>query len=462
MKKKRVLAGLALAALAALAAGGLLLPRPVKTLEASPFSGARGVMRVTAEAGEDLRRVTGTQTYEAANGTGRALDSLVLRLYPNAVQEGSLVLGGLTVDGEAAAFSPDADDPSVVRVPLDWQPGQTRRFSWRFTLTVPAGEGYAFRADGAALCVGALAVPALWDGDWRTDAYDALAGPLGASSFDYELTLAVPGGVNAVFGGEIVACAREGGMAAWTVRDTAALDMPFALRTGGALRQRWADGVLLTALAQSGSRARALLSAAEKALTSLREAGIPFSARALGIVQAQTGFGDGLTGTGLLAVPDGLAAEARLRLVTRLAARQTFGVAAQNDPWEAPWLSLSLASSAELLAYRARAGEAACARRVEEEMEVAGRLTRPNGVTVGASVWHFGGDTEMTQVLRDQGGAMLLGIERAIGEEAYVRALSLYVRRAEGALADREMLEEALFEASGSRWDGYLADELTW
>ena len=96
-----------------------------------------------------------------------------------------------------------------------------------------------------------------------------------------------------------------------------------------------------------------------------------------------------------------------------------------------------------------------------ETVEIASRLTRPHGVTVGASVDRFGGDAEMTQVLRDQGAAMMIGIEQAVGEEAFLDALQAYVRENAGQIATQAALEDALYAATGSRWDGYLADGLS-
>ena len=68
----------------------------------------------------------------------------------------------------------------------------------------------------------------------------------------------------------------------------------------------------------------------------------------------------------------------------------------------------------------------------------------------------------MAQVLRDQGGMMLLGICEAAGYDAFVQALRRYSARGQGQIAGQALLEAALYEATGSRWDGYLADELRW
>ena len=153
-------------------------------------------------------------------------------------------------------------------------------------------------------------------------------------------------------------------------------------------------------------------------------------------------------------------ADELLAQMTRLCARQIFGVQVENDPWNAPWLSETPASCVELMAYRRREGEAAYEKRFYGEIEIATRLTRPRGVTIGASTEHFGGDGEMTQVLRDAGAANLMGIEQAVGQEAFIRALQTYIAENAGGIGSLEALESALERETGSDWSGYLADML--
>ena len=73
---------------------------------------------------------------------------------------------------------------------------------------------------------------------------------------------------------------------------------------------------------------------------------------------------------------------------------------------------------------------------------------------------HFGGDGEMTQVLRDAGAAGLMGIEQAGGQAAFLSALQRYVEQNAGGVGTLEALEAALEAATGSDWSGYLADML--
>ena len=98
--------------------------------------------------------------------------------------------------------------------------------------------------------------------------------------------------------------------------------------------------------------------------------------------------------------------------------------------------------------------------RLYGEMEIASRVTRPHGVSVGAGTAFFSSRSEMEQVLCDQGAAMLLGIEAAVGEEAFLQALRAYVERYAGRTGTLDALCTALLEKTGGDWRGYLEDEL--
>ena len=60
---------------------------------------------------------------------------------------------------------------------------------------------------------------------------------------------------------------------------------------------------------------------------------------ALTVVQSDTGREDGLALSGLIALNAGADRETLRRRLTRLIARETFGILIENDPWNAPWLS---------------------------------------------------------------------------------------------------------------------------
>lgn len=422
----------------------------------------RDSLLITAQATEDMRTLKGNMQLTTTNRTGGELTELVFRLYANGVREGSMVVSEMTIDGKETSFAPDADDSSVLRVQHALKSGDMADISLHFALTIPRGESEIARTDDSALLIGALPMPAMWEnGAWRTDAYDALAETSYAQPVDIRMALTVPEKVNAAFGGAWTDEQQNGdGTKTLTMQLEGARDISLAMRAGGSMRQAMSGDILVTALAENSRTAARLLEAACKALEAVESVGLAYPFPSLTVVQAQSGHEDGTIGTALLAVDGTKKGDALLQQLTRLCARQIFGVQVENDPWNAPWLSQTLASCVELLAYRGCEGDAAYEKRFYSEVEVAMRLTRPHGVNVGASTEHFGDDSEMTQVLRDQGAASLMGIDTAVGGEAFIRALQIYADENAGGTGSLEKLESALEQATGSAWDGYLSDML--
>ena len=425
-------------------------------------SAERDALSVSVEVTEDLRTVKGDMRLTATNRTGGDLSEIVLRAYPNAIQQGSMTLSGAAVNGESAPIGMDSGDPSVWRIQTPWRAGETLEISWHVALIVPRGESAIGRTDESALLLGALPMMAMWEnGAWRTDAYDELAGTSYGQATDVQLTLTVPTGVSAAFGGAWIGETDNGdGTKTLTMQLSGAREISFALRTDGAIRQTTAGDVLITALAENARTASRLRDAAADALEAVEKLGFRYPFSALTVVQAKTGRTDGALGSALVAVDADAKDDALLAQLTRLCARQIFGVQVENDPWNAPWLSETLASCVELMAYRQREGDAAYEKRFYDEIEIATRLTRPHGVVIGASTEHFGGDGEMTQVLRDAGAAGMMGVEQAVGQEAFIRALQIYIEQNAGGVGTLEALEKALEEATGSDWGGYLEDML--
>ena len=290
---------------------------------------------------------------------------------------------------------------------------------------MPRGESVIGRTDESALLIGALPLPAVWEnGAWRTDEYDELAETGYGQAVDIQMALTVPKTVLAAFGGAWIDEQDNGdGTKTLAMQLSGAREIAFAMRAEGEIRQTRAGDVLITALAENARTASRLREAAADALEAIEKLGFSYPFSSLTVVQAQTGRADGALGSALVAVDADAKADELLAQMTRLCARQIFGVQVENDPWNAPWLSETLASCVELMAYRQREGDAAYEKRFYDEIEIATRLTRPHGVVIGASTEHFGGDGEMTQVLRDAGAANLMGIEQAVGQEAFIRAL---------------------------------------
>lgn len=455
----RLIALLALAALCALVVLSVRIrdtKRLTASLDPAQPDAARDFMSAGLVYDAGTRTFRGTQTLRATNRTGEDLEEAVLRVMMNGADEESVSITNVTVDGGSVRAQADEGDATVVRIPVKWRAGKTIEIA--FTVMIR----HAKESTASLITLPQMAV---WeDGDWRTDVYDALCDMPYAQAFDCAITVSAPDAASLVFGPALTSVRWETGVGEtmYAVQMQGARDVTFAVGQSQSVRCREIGGVIVSAQATSAGRAEDLLGAAQKALLSLEAIGLAYPFPSLTLAEAETGFSDGRVASGLIALPLTGGSEALCRRVTRLVARQTFGVLVGNDPCNAPWLSTSLASAAELLAYAQRKGEGALNTRLEEEIAMADRVTRPYGVTVGATLAHFGGDAERTQVLRDQGGGMLLGIAQAAGEEAFLDALRLYAQENAGEIASLADFERALLAATGSAWDGYLEDELAY
>ena len=278
-RKNALLLAALLIALAAACAFALSRAQTAVMLKETAFApdGERDAMTVSLEATEDLRTIKGEMHLTATNRTGGDLSEIVLRAYANAIQPGSVTLSDATVNGERASISADSDDSSVWRIETPWRAGETAEVCWRVSLIVPRGEGEIGRTDESALLIGALPTPAMWEnGAWRTDGYDELAGTSYGQAMDVRMTLTVPNGVQAAFGGAWVGERDNGdGTRTLTMQLSGAREISFALRTKGAMRQTTVDGVLVTALAQNARTASRLLDIAADALEDIGQLGPP-------------------------------------------------------------------------------------------------------------------------------------------------------------------------------------------
>ncbi len=421
-----------------------------------PFDPARERMDVRLEnfSADD---VTGMQKMTAVNRTGEDLEEIVLRVYAN----GPELLGtglravdvtGVYVGDEAAEYAFDAEDPTVLRIARPWAAGEEIELRWHIRAPLTG--------DVTLLSLPVLGV--FENGAWRTDAWDPLVEGSWAQAFDAEIWMEHGGDIGVLFGAAVLGADDNESGCIVHARMPGARDVTLLVRRKGALRSREIAGVRVSAAADGVFAAERLLDQCEAALSSLEAAGFAYPFKALTVAQMDGATADGTFASAMVFLPAEKDGEAQLQRLTRLIARQTFGVLVGSDPWQEPWLSAALASTAELMAYRARRGAAAFEERFFSQIEVATRLTRPYGVTVGAGIDRFGGESEMAQVLRDQGAAMMLGLETAMGGEAFFSALGAYVRDHAHGVATRASLEAALREASGSDWSGYLEDELNY
>ena len=242
-------------------------------------SNERDFMSVSVEATGDLRTVKGSMCLTATNRTGEDLSEIVLRAYPNAIQQGSVTLYGATVNGESVPVGMDSGDPSVWRIQTPWRAGETLEISWQAALIVPRGESVIGRTDESALLIGALPLPAVWEnGAWRTDEYDELAETSYGQAVDIQMALTVPKTVLAAFGGAWIDEQDNGdGTKTLAMQLSGAREIAFAMRAEGEIRQTRAGDVLITALAENSAHRVETAGSGGGRAGSHRKAGIQLS-----------------------------------------------------------------------------------------------------------------------------------------------------------------------------------------
>ena len=92
------------------------LKKPEKAAPIGPVTG-RDFMRASLDYDRGLRTLRGTQTMTAQNRTGEDLDEIVLRLYMNGLEGCAASVSGVTVNGGAASFEQDQEDPTEEKMP---------------------------------------------------------------------------------------------------------------------------------------------------------------------------------------------------------------------------------------------------------------------------------------------------------------------------------------------------------
>ena len=253
--KKRLLIGIGLLiAILLLGAWRLEARRSGQALVELPIEsdGQRDFLRADLRYDEGTRTLRGTQTITAANRTDSAFSEMVLRLYPDEGSEASVEVTGIKANGLSVRGERDEEDNSLLRIALDWLPGQTVELSFSLMLKHP-------KADGASIIT--LPSPATSDGG---------AWP----AFDYTVTLDEKNQEH-------------------TIQMQHARDVSFVLFSGGKTKHRQIGGVQVTAMAASAAQAGKLLDYAQTAMESLEQIGLCYPFARLTVVQMDTGKADG-------------------------------------------------------------------------------------------------------------------------------------------------------------------------
>jgi aminopeptidase N len=125
-----------------------------------------------------------------------------------------------------------------------------------------------------------------------------------------------------------------------------------------------------------------------------------------------------------------------------------------------PWLDGALCSYAELLYVEAQYGRAAFLEALNARALPALQMTLPGYVYVDSYADYFSSKQEYEQVILARGAAVLHELRGAMGDEAFIGALRLYVQNTRGKTASIGDMFSALEAASGRDLSYFLMEML--
>jgi hypothetical protein len=143
--------------------------------------------------------VAGTAQIEYTNNEDEVLDAIYLRLYPNAnyYEEGETQIDAINVDGDAATFTFEDTDRTILRVtlPTPLTPEDQTMLQIAFTVTVPRRSD-RFGYDEGVMSLGHwYPMLAVYDDEgWNLDPYVALGDAFYSDVALYTVNLTVPEG----------------------------------------------------------------------------------------------------------------------------------------------------------------------------------------------------------------------------------------------------------------------------
>ena len=437
----------------------------------------------------DAQALYVSETIHLVNATGRSVDAVWLCLYANTlrrqeavpIEEGEwddvfpagFAPGGVdffsvAVDGEAAVWSVSGAYEQFMRVECALEPGQEAEIRLDYTLLL-SWNGWAIGAGEMGWRLnGFYPICAAYDAyaaDYALSAWPLCIDPMLFDASDYDVTLTLPEGYAVCATGRSDgSAAASDGQVAHHFTAVSARDFAMVIHRGlGSAEGETDAGLPLTAWADTRAHARAILDEALFAMNACESWFGSCGQEGLTLVVTDAAR-DGLSRTGLVQVPVSLLKRGReddLRTaVDRLCVGQYFGVAVGSDSDREPWLRDSLCAYLALLLTEERDGYAAYLRALNALVLESLRITIPGGLKPDSAAARFDSLSEYGIVVIDRGAAVLHEIRALMGREDFIRGLGIYVRGHSGGIASVGDLAAAFNEATGSRWDEYIAGEM--
>lgn len=385
--------------------------------------------------------------------------------FPAGYAPGGVEFAQITVDGAPADWGMQGEDELFVRVGCDLAPGETAVFGFDYQLLVLDSRSTLGFSEKDIRLTGFLPGVAVWDEDEfvvnNASSIDRYAYHEPA---DYTVDLTVGDEYVIAAPGTLTQGESAQGYRAWRIEAQGVRE--FALSMSEKFRERTVASALGTDIRllgwdQSGLKRAAGTAQAAIDLLETWLGKAPFGQITIAMADLAT---DGAGFGGLVWIPEaqygGRQKAALEHDVVYYLAQQYFGMAAGNDPVQAPWLSVSVP---EMLYYQyieAREGHDSMLGQINEDCLSALVMTLPGGYTVLDPLTAFFEADIYENVVRHRGAAAFYLIREDMGTDMFLAGLREFYRQFNGRFAGLQDFVSAFNAVSDRTYDILIVDWL--
>lgn len=435
-------------------------------------------MRLMPESGE----IALSETIRYRNGTGGALDDLVMRLwlnafsteesspaaaeelfdacYPDGFSPGGVTLYDVTWNGRAAVYGFDDEAKTALRIHIPpLEDGETGELFLRCVAAIPACAYRSGRVGEDWQLGNVIPLVSRYEnGAWRTDAYSAVGDPFLSDCANF--TVALYGAADYA-----VACSayltrdRDG---VWRGSIPAARDVALCLSRGGFTVSGWAGETKVISCAGTEAGAGRALDAAVRAVNLYAGLYGPYPYPTLTLCGVDFPFG-GMEYPGLCMIGESNYLETRadsLELeIAHETAHQWFYALVGSDQANDPWQDEALCEYAMLRYVRQRYGQGSFESLKSYRVDAAMQEHVPGTLTPGSPIDYFGNLTDYRTVVYGRGAALLLALDALLpgGTDGFLRA---YAGEFAYGFVSRKEFEDFLNRYAGMDLHPLLVDYL--
>jgi hypothetical protein len=374
--------------------------------------------------------------------------------YGDLFDKGGIAVSGFNVNGETKTFRYADDYNILIEVAeLDIAPLASVVLSFNFSLTLPKLNGaFGYSGDMAILSnpfpVLAGRISGETGGEWDTDSVPLFGDSYASTPANWRVSIAAPEGYTVAGSGSPET--QNGAMNAYASRG-----FSFFVGKPSAQTSTFTEKLIISAFGTG--KTPAIVEDTQDILSYYQSVFGDYPWQSLAVVLAEIPQ-DYITGSCFIILNSKLTD--RTIPLAEAIAKLYFLELAGSDNLNQPWLSESISAFAAVMYMKNKSGEDKYQKYILDSIEPSFRLTIPSGILIGSPLWAFQSHAEIRVLLRERGLMMLYGLADAIGDDRMNDALQRYVSANAFGASYREDFIDAVKEASGADWSGYLTDYL--